>query len=180
LKGSPVREGYGAVSLRAAAGRARHAASDLQPVLGPGVGPLPPIPPACQRSWKCFTVQPVYWLSCSRTIWRASSTGTPPVSGKMLCVSQLLRRPFSMLTDPVSLLIPFTYTDSVSRVRSGSFCRLFPPGAESVSHTVALGTTIGESSDPWVGSEWTRPASISRASVCRDRSSQSPERARAV
>jgi len=85
-----------------------------------------------------------------------------------------------MFTDPAPSFIPFTCPVSVARELSGSPCRIFPPGATWLSHTVALGSTIGVTSDPWGEPEWDRPVSISRPSACRDRSSRSHERVRAV
>ena len=44
---------------------------------------------------------------------------------------------------------------------SGSFLQVFQPRAEILSRTVALGSTIGDASDRWVGPGWAPPASIS-------------------
>ena len=51
---------------------------------------------------------------------------------------------------------------------SGSSCRVFQPRADIWSRTVALGSTILGTFDPWVGplrARWARPVSISRPSA---------------
>ena len=71
-----------------------------------------------------------------------------------------------MLTTPAPSFIPFTCPVSVTPERSWFSFRLVSPGAEYVSHTVALGTTIGEPSDPWVGPEWARGRARMGSSGC--------------